>query len=83
MHLRYEGKMSKLVRVRYRCDSCGNKATESQTWDRGSQWLTVRCRNLHQTDQGDLRYACSYVCARKLLADMMKNLKENDERCAD
>lgn len=64
-------------RVHYRCDQCGNKASE-RVVHREGQWREIRFGHIDD-EEGDVRQMCSFECARLLLADIIKNLLDNDE----
>ncbi|HYX22472.1 MAG TPA: hypothetical protein VFA98_16630 [Thermoanaerobaculia bacterium] len=67
--------------VHYRCDQCGNKASE-RTIHREGQWREIRFGHIDD-EESDVRQVCSFECARLLLADIIKNLCDNDEGLED
>jgi hypothetical protein len=67
----------KTERVYYHCDQCGNRASEKAIYREG-QWREIRFGHVGE-GEGDVRQVCSYECARLLLADIIKNLLDNDE----
>lgn len=76
----------KKVTVQYVCDECGSKANphDSRVLGRASQWRRIHFGDLHHSSiTPDVRHACSFKCARALLADMIENLRENDDRGED
>jgi hypothetical protein len=64
-------------RIYYHCDQCGNRASEKATYREG-QWREIRFGHIDD-EGGDIRQVCSFECARLLLADIIKNLLDNDE----
>lgn len=76
----------KKVTVQYICDECGSKAKsyDSTVLGRESQWRRIIFGGLRYSSiTPDIRHACSYKCARAILADMIKNLRDNDDRAED
>lgn len=70
----------KTKHVHYRCDQCGNKATDRTIDDH--KWREIRFGQVDDKEP-DVRQVCSYECARLLLADIIKNLLDNDEDLED